>query len=374
MTTHDPDRTATARSADGTGISGSDAIADPPRSLGSEPAPAPALGAPAHPWRRFVALGDSFTEGVGDPDPDAPNGVRGWADRVAEQLALGTDDFAYANLAIRGRLIDRIVAEQLDRAIELRPDLVTFSAGGNDLIRPSADADAIAARYERAVERLVATGATVVVLTGVDTRFSSGFKHVRSTVAVYNCHLRAIADRHGCVVADQWGCRSIQDARMWADDRLHLNPLGHHEVARLVLDALGAPHTLAPMAPEPVRPQRWREARRDDLVWARTHVVPWLGRRLRRVSSGDAVSPKYPNPVPLRADAGAGAGAPPATASAGTASVAGTATAETAAAAGSAALPSPSAVPSAPAERSPSTMSSSPAEPTAPEAPSSPTD
>ena len=38
-------------------------------------------------FHRYVALGDSFTEGVGDPDPDRPNGLRGWADRVAEVLA-----------------------------------------------------------------------------------------------------------------------------------------------------------------------------------------------------------------------------------------------------------------------------------------------
>ena len=262
-------------------------------------APAPDEAEAAHPWRRFVAIGDSFTEGVGDDDPTAPNGVRGWADRVAEQLALGTGDFAYANLAVRGKLLDQIVAEQLDHALELQPDLVTISAGGNDLIRPGADADAVAARFERVLRRLAATGATVVVFTGVDTKFSGSFKHVRVSVAIYNCHLRAIADRYGCVVADQWGCKSIQDGRMWADDRLHLNSLGHHEVARLVLDALGATHGLAPLEPEPVRPRRWREARRDDLVWARQHAVPWLGRRLRGVSSGDAISPKYPTPVPL---------------------------------------------------------------------------
>src|SRR4051794_17875285 len=53
-------------------------------------------------FHRFVALGDSFTEGVGDPDPARPNGLRGWADRVAEAIAADNPDFRYANLAIRG--------------------------------------------------------------------------------------------------------------------------------------------------------------------------------------------------------------------------------------------------------------------------------
>src|SRR4029079_6433218 len=54
-----------------------------------------------HPWSRYVALGDSFAEGIGDPEPTVPGGNRGWADRVAEVLSQGTEDFAYANLAVR---------------------------------------------------------------------------------------------------------------------------------------------------------------------------------------------------------------------------------------------------------------------------------
>ena len=34
---------------------------------------------------RYVAIGDSFTEGVGDEYPDGT--PRGWADRLAEKLA-----------------------------------------------------------------------------------------------------------------------------------------------------------------------------------------------------------------------------------------------------------------------------------------------
>ena len=44
-----------------------------------------------HPWSRYVAIGDSFTEGIGDPEPNSPGGNRGWADRVAEVLAAGNE-------------------------------------------------------------------------------------------------------------------------------------------------------------------------------------------------------------------------------------------------------------------------------------------
>ncbi|GGA56499.1 hypothetical protein GCM10011490_02920 [Pseudoclavibacter endophyticus] len=252
-----------------------------------------------HPWLRFVALGDSFTEGVGDPEPTSPNGVRGWADRVAEELAEDAPGFAYANLAIRGRLLDQILAEQVEPAIALQPDLITISAGGNDMIRPGADPDAIAARFERGVEQLRRTGATVVIFTGVDTRFQPVFASMRGRIAIYNENLRAVAAHHNAIVADQWALRSIQRPAMWTDDRLHLNPYGHHEVARMVLDALAVPNSLRPMAPEAVRPSRWRDARVRDIVWAREHLVPWVVRRIRHQSSGDRISAKRPFAEPL---------------------------------------------------------------------------
>ncbi len=251
-------------------------------------------GMTQHPWHRFVAIGDSFTEGYGDPDPAAPGGLRGWADRVADVLAAGADDFAYANLAVRGRLLGRIVDEQVDPAIALEPDLVTVSAGGNDVIRPGADPDRIAARLDDAVGRLAATGATVVLFTGVDVAFSPVFRHIRGRVAIFNELIRGVAAHHGALVADQWSLTSIQRADLWCEDRLHLNALGHHEVARMVLTTLGVEHDLRPSEPEPLPPRSWREARVDDLAWTRQHLAPWIGRRLRRVSSGDHVPPKRP--------------------------------------------------------------------------------
>ena len=106
-----------------------------------------------HPWTRYVVTGDSFTEGIGDPEPASPGGSRGWADRVAEVLSTGTDDFAYANLAIRGKLLQQILGVQIEPALALRPDLITVSGGGNDIIRPGTDPDVIAARFDRAIGR-----------------------------------------------------------------------------------------------------------------------------------------------------------------------------------------------------------------------------
>ncbi|MFT4282477.1 SGNH/GDSL hydrolase family protein [Microbacterium sp.] len=252
-----------------------------------------------HPWRRMVSLGDSFTEGIGDPIPGTPGAHRGWADRVAEVLGSQVEDFAYANLAVRGKLIGQIVADQVEPAIALNPDLITFSAGGNDVIRPGGDPDAVAALFEDAVVRLSSRGATLVVFTGIDTNFTPVFRGIRGRVAIYNENIRAIAERHDCVVADQWALKEVQDMRFFDDDRLHLNALGHHEMARMVLRTLNVPNDLQPMQPDPLPSLTWREARANDIVWARQHLVPWVLRRVRHQSSGDHITAKRPEPLPI---------------------------------------------------------------------------
>jgi lysophospholipase L1-like esterase len=251
-----------------------------------------------HPWSRYVALGDSFTEGLGDPDTESPGGHRGWADRVAEVLSSQTDDFAYANLAVRGKLITQIVAEQIEPALALRPDLITLSAGGNDVLRPGSDPDVIAARCEDAIRRLSVDNATIVLFTGTDVGFSV-FRGLRGKVAIYNENLRSIALKYDCVIADLWALEEIQDARMWLPDRLHLNELGHHTVAREVLKVLNVANPLQPLTPEPRPDVSWRQARAEDLVWARAYLVPWVLRRVRHQSSGDHVQPKRPEATPL---------------------------------------------------------------------------
>ena len=243
-------------------------------------------------------MGDSFTEGIGDPEPSSPGGHRGWADRVAEELGRTQPDFAYANLAVRGRLLQQIVDQQLAPALELKPDLVTLSAGGNDLIRPGGDPDLLAEKLDSVVQILSMGGATVVLFNGPDTG-SSVLGRIRSKVAIYNENLRTVAARHDAVIADMWSLRQLSDPQMWDQDRLHFSPLGHHTIAAMVLDALNVEHSLEPLQPKPLPPRTWREARSGDFVWAREYFVPWVLRRLRHQSSGDGITATRPTPGPV---------------------------------------------------------------------------
>jgi lysophospholipase L1-like esterase len=262
---------------------------------------------PGAPIGSFVALGDSFTEGLNDPYPSG--GYRGWADRVAAVLAARAAGFGYANLAISGKLLGQVIAEQVPRAAEMAPDLVSLAAGGNDILR-GADVDALACRFERAVVTLQAAGCQVLIFTGFDPRMFPVIRLLRGRIATYDMHLRAIADHHGCDLVDLWSMGALQDPRAWSPDRLHLSSEGHRRVAQRTSEVLGVlvavPGTAGDGLVSPSASSRgypagravWLAARRQDARWARQFAMPWVRRRLAGAES-DRLDPKRPDLLPV---------------------------------------------------------------------------
>jgi len=258
-----------------------------------------------------VAIGDSFTEGMADPDPARANGYVGWADRLAAHLAPmagsggdsdGRPVFGYANLAIRGRLLADIAGPQVDSALALAPDLVSIVGGGNDILRPRADIDALAARLEDAVTRLRASGAEVLLATPTDPRDAPLIKASRGRAATYTAHIWSIARRHDAHVIDLWGMDALRDWRLWAPDRIHLTSEGHRRVALNAFTTLGftAPDSgwAIPLPPAPpISRSDWARA---NALWAREYVGPWVQRRVRGQSSGDTIAAKRPTVTPLK--------------------------------------------------------------------------
>ncbi len=264
-------------------------------------APLPSLPSPPPLPGRYVAIGDSFTEGLWDTAPEDPQLQYGWADRLAFALSrlrreAGGDPLEYANHAVRGLLLGPILDEQLPRALAQGPELLSIVGGGNDVLRPGGNPDRLAARLDEAVVTARASGTRVLLATGMDTRGVALLGSLRHKVAVYNAHIWSIAQRRGAAVIDLWGMRSLRDRRMWAQDRIHLSPEGHRRVAQAALHALG----LTPDDPDWDRPSpadgsvdRITQLK-DDAAWLRRDVYPWATRRLHRTSSGDDRLPKYP--------------------------------------------------------------------------------
>ncbi|MCC9176627.1 SGNH/GDSL hydrolase family protein [Arthrobacter sp. zg-Y750] len=244
--------------------------------------------------QRYVALGDSFTEGVGDEDETRPNGVRGWADRVAEQVVLADSSWGYANLAIRGKKLHQVLNEQVDAAIAMSPTLVTIYAGGNDILRPKVDIDAIVAAYEGGIAKLRSSGAAVMVFTGFDSGSAPVIGRTRGRTAVYNELVREIVEKNEAVLVDYWRMRELQDERYWAVDRIHMSPAGHMLTAKKVLEVLRGTDAIDVPELENLPSRNRVEQLRRDAQWARVYLGPWVSRRLRGVSSGDNLTARYP--------------------------------------------------------------------------------
>lgn len=254
-------------------------------------------------WRRFIALGDSFTEGL--TDVIGPDGrYVGWADRFAATLAEREPGVEYANLAVRGKLLPQVVAEQVPRACDMAPDLVSLAAGVNDVLRRSWDLHHAATLLESAVRDLRAGGADVMLFAfGDPSRRSRVMGTVAGRIRSANAATHAIASRYDCYVVDFWGCAVFDDDAYWDADRLHLSPAGHRLAARAALATVGlgsdAWRTPGPPPPPPSRARVGAGHAR----WAASHLAPWVGRRLRGRSSGDGLSPKRPDWGPAPADA-----------------------------------------------------------------------
>ncbi|WP_019548841.1 SGNH/GDSL hydrolase family protein [Streptomyces sulphureus] len=265
--------------------------ADAPAAAGTEERPAPrAVGS-------FVALGDSFTEGMSDALPDGS--YRGWADLLAARLDARHEGFRYANLAVRGKLIGQIARDQVPAAAEMGADLVTLVGGLNDVLRPNCDTERVCALLEESVAALAPRCGQLVLMRSPG-RDGPVLERYRPRMERLFDVIDELGERYGALVVDLYSGNPLGDDRLWADDRLHLTDEGHRRVAEAVWQRLGhAPESdwRAPLPP--AEPAKWLQQRGADLRFAKVHLLPWIGRRLTGRSSGDGREPKRPELRPL---------------------------------------------------------------------------
>ncbi|GAA1747655.1 hypothetical protein GCM10009747_00910 [Agromyces humatus] len=258
-------------------------------------------------WRRYVAVGDSLTEGLCDASRVPAGEYRGWADRLAMLLALTTpaaEQVGYANLAVRSRRVDDAVTVQMPHAVGLGADLVTVLIGANDLVGRRVEPDALADRLDAAVRKLRATGCDVLLVTPFMPR-RPATRLFAARFARFNARLRALAAETGSMLVDVDTMPELVGHDRWAEDRVHLNSAGHRGLAYAAARVLGVPDAQelgalerAVHAVEPVD-EVSDDRTVGDLEWLRRHAAPWIVRRLQGRTAGDGRVAKRPDLLPI---------------------------------------------------------------------------
>lgn len=253
-------------------------------------------------YSNLIVLGDSFSEGM--TDVIINGNYRGWADRVADVMAKQIPGFRYANLAVRGKLIQQVVNDQVPAALQLiQPNtLVSFHAGANDVIRPNYDATVTLPSYAKAVRELAAElakhDAKLMLFTVQESaRATSKTGAIwNERFKEFNRQVRELAKEVDAILNEANDGRYPNDVRFLAFDRLHLNPEGHRRVAQGVLENLGLPFDENYKVPlPPAKKEFFLKRKAIGALWVATFVIPWIIRRLRGKSSGDGRLPKYPS-------------------------------------------------------------------------------
>jgi lysophospholipase L1-like esterase len=251
-------------------------------------------------FERYVALGDSSTEGL--DDPDGHGHYRGWANRLAEHVARAQGALLYANLGVRGLRTRDILERQLEPALTMRPDLATLFAGTNDVVAREFDADAVGKYMAVMQQALIAQGATVLTFTLPDlTPVLPMAKRLAPRVTALNETIRTVSAWTGTIVVDFAAVPLASDPRLWSEDRFHANAEGHARIAAALAHAAGVPGFEAAWADDlpPAPPPTAGSKIAAEFRWVTRYLIPWLWRHAHGRSSGDGVKPKRPELEPM---------------------------------------------------------------------------
>jgi lysophospholipase L1-like esterase len=254
-------------------------------------------------YSRYVAIGDSQTEGLWDGDDTA--GLLGFADRLAVMLDLLYPGLQYANLAIRGKLVADVLREQVPEALAMQPDLITVCIGMNDVIQPGRSFARALADLDDIHAALAESGATVVTTTFPNVaQFLPLGRLVSGRLARINDAIRTAADQHGFRLVDLYYAPSMRDLDTWDIDRVHASTKGHIMFAAAAAEALNLPGSSHDWAESNGGPKKlpFMDRTYGQLRWTQEKFMPWVWRRMRGLSSADGRVPKRPRLEPVSAD------------------------------------------------------------------------
>lgn len=251
-------------------------------------------------FSRYVAIGDSQTEGLWDGDDTV--GVIGFADRLAALLDARCPGLRYANLAIRGKRVIDVLNDQLPQALAMEPDLVTVCVGMNDVTRPGRTFTKAMADLDDVYQQLADSGATVVTTSFPDVaKMLPVGRLIGSRIQQVNEVITRAAKRHGFGLVDLYNAEAMNEPSIWSHDRMHASTRGHILFAEAAAEALklpGSNHDWAMPSGEEVQ-DSFAERMYAQAQWTRSLLIPWIWRHARGRSSGDGRDPKYAELQPV---------------------------------------------------------------------------
>ena len=229
---------------------------------------------------RFAALGDSFTEGIGDP---VPGGRRGWAALLADGIGNGRRGVEFRNFAVSGSLSSDVRDQQAPAAAAFRPDLASVVVGVNDTLRRSFDIRLLARRLDEVCALLTDGGAVLLTACLPDPGAVLGLpaplgRPLARRQSAVNAVVHALSARYDAVHLHASDGEWVSDRSLWSADRLHPAERGHRTVAADFHGLLAA-RGLALGTPPGREPEQPPPSRTDALLWLATAGTGWLVRR-----------------------------------------------------------------------------------------------
>lgn len=189
-------------------------------------------------WKHFVAIGDSLTVGIGDEVENVP--LKSWVEHFAE---LHKPHLTYTNLAKRGLVVKEIRSSQLEKAIELHPDLVSLIAGANDVLKGRWNSIEYKNDMEYMVENLSRLGAKIIIgnLPDFSNRLplpTEQKKVLKSQLLEANEMIQSLSNKYQLVHIDFWNHPMANDLKLLSKDLIHPNSIGYQEIAEMVFKHL----------------------------------------------------------------------------------------------------------------------------------------
>ncbi|WP_263704723.1 SGNH/GDSL hydrolase family protein [Bacillus thuringiensis] len=189
-------------------------------------------------WKRFVAIGDSFTEGIGDEVEGIA--LKSWVDHFVQ---LCEKDIECANFAKRGLVTEEIRLQQLEKALTFNPDLVSLIAGANDVLKGRWNHDAYKNDMEFMIDTLSKAGADIIIANLPDFTVRLPFasekkQEIKEQLLEANEVIHSLSREYKLHHVDFWNHHVVNDNTLWSKDLIHPNSKGYVKVAELIFSSL----------------------------------------------------------------------------------------------------------------------------------------